>query len=1024
MSVDLDTDEFPVFFEAVHGYPPFPWQATLVCDLAKHGRWPDVLDLPTGAGKTAAIDAAVFHLALEADRGEARTAPLRIAFVVDRRLVVDDAFERAQKIAVALADPGAPAIVRRVAERLKRLAGPHRRPLVVAKLRGGAPREDDWAKTPCQPTVLCSTVDQVGSRLLFRGYGVSDRMKPIHAGLLGSDALILLDEAHLSEPFRQTAKDISGLDALHGPDPRPLRVALLTATPGADKPDEWRFGLNEMDLNTPRLSARINATKPAVFKEATDKGQAGDLAKQAMQLVTDLQAAGIAAPVVGVVANRIGRARDAYAAIANSAKGNVVTLIIGRARDVDREAIAASLDDIKTGYSPRPSVPRIIVATQTIEAGVDIDLDALVTDAASLDALRQRFGRLNRDGRPGLPAKAVVIAEKADRKPKKDGDPVYGAAIANTLAALWPTGQELVDFGSAALDRHLTEKGLIGDAVLPLLAEKPDAPVLMPAYVDLWNHTAPIPACDPEPGLFLHGPKREPAAVQVVWRADVADLIRDLAHPQLRELMRIMPPRAAETLELPVYAAKAWLAKKPTDLADVAERVPEIEGADAGQPVFRWRGGDDERSVVIDASALRAGDLIVVPSAYGGCDQYGWNPKSEGGTPDVAEAAAEPYAGRRFVVRIAPGLIRQALAKEQPHMVSEALDEVARRIADRVETALHDLGDRPTARETAETLKPIVPDSIAENLTRLLKTGQGLERPSFPYNSDISEDRRPGVVIVAARGLLLPDSDPTGTSLAGNASTEDDAAGSFVGKALSLVEHSRDVEHFAAAFAQRAGLPTQLAADLALAGWLHDAGKADPRFQALLSADRGFFAREEVASHGTDSVLAKSAKGASPPGAWERAGLPPGWRHEALSVRLALENPRLQTAHDRALVLWLVGTHHGLGRPFFDFRDPVSDGDQRALVDLARVPGLSDLDLRHGIGPERLGFAFPEDKTFAPSERDREDLRGLDWHTLFRNLRRRYGAWRLALLEATLRLADHRASEAAQDGNADGEEAA
>ena len=59
------------------------------------GHWPDVLDLPTGAGKTAALDIAMFHLALEAAKRQARRAPVRIAFIVDRRLIVDDAFARA-----------------------------------------------------------------------------------------------------------------------------------------------------------------------------------------------------------------------------------------------------------------------------------------------------------------------------------------------------------------------------------------------------------------------------------------------------------------------------------------------------------------------------------------------------------------------------------------------------------------------------------------------------------------------------------------------------------------------------------------------------------------------------------------------------------------------------------------------------------------------------------------------------------------------------------------------------------------
>ena len=260
----LAPGDFAAFFGEVHGHAPFPWQRVLLERVAAEGVWPDKLDLPTGAGKTAAIDVAVFHLALEASRGAARLAPVRIVFVVDRRLVVDDAFERARRIERAIREPTGPATVA-VAEALRALAlaGP---PLLARRLRGGIPREDDWARTPSQPTVLCSTVDQVGSRLLFRGYGLSDSMKPVHAGLIGSDCLLLLDEAHLSEPFRQTLGWVQRYRSTawrESTSAAPWGVALLTATPGAD--GGARFSLDQdphdLDSKHPVLQRRLLARK-------------------------------------------------------------------------------------------------------------------------------------------------------------------------------------------------------------------------------------------------------------------------------------------------------------------------------------------------------------------------------------------------------------------------------------------------------------------------------------------------------------------------------------------------------------------------------------------------------------------------------------------------------------------------------------------------------------------------------------------------------------------------------------------
>jgi CRISPR-associated endonuclease/helicase Cas3 len=200
---------------------------------------------------------------------------------------------------------------------------------------------------------------------------------------------------------------------------------------------------------------------------------------------------------------------------------------------------------------------------------------------------------------------------------------------------------------------------------------------------------------------------------------------------------------------------------------------------------------------------------------------------------------------------------------------------------------------------------------------------------------------------------------------------------------VTLMRHCRDVRAWAEGFAICAGLQAQLA-DVSLAAYLHDPGKADPRFQAFLAGGDPY---------GPDSTepLAKSGQARLAVGAWDRAGLPSNWRHEALSVRLAMIHPDFGHAYDPELVLWLIGTHHGYGRPLFPHAD---DKDAVPRSGLLKCFG-SDADLAPGHGPQSLAF----------------DFGGLDWAQTFERLKQRYGIWGLARLEAFVRLADHRASE-------------
>lgn len=996
--------DFGAFFQEVNGYEPFPWQRRLLERLAEQGEWPSVLDLPTGSGKTAAMDIAVFHLALEADHGTARKAPVRIAFVVDRRLVVDDAFARAEALAKALELPRGP-LTGRVAERLIALSGDaseskSRRPLIVRRLRGGIPREDDWARTPSQPTILCSTVDQIGSRLLFRGYGVSDSMKPVHAGLIGSDCLILLDEAHLAEPFRQTLNWVAryrGEDWREAKNASPWGVALLTATPG-DKACA-SFVLEDDDKRHPVLKRRLDASKPACLVDSTkpkgetaevedDDAEGGDraLIRRVSAIVAEVRRAlkhfessfnGVATPAIGVVVNRVARARavhsrlcEEFRAATESGAMDIPILMIGPARPVDRNELADALQPIRTkswadGEKRALDKPIIVVSTQCIEAGVDIDLDAIVTEAAALDALRQRFGRLNRAGRDVVPY-AAIVATKADLSPR-NVDPVYGHAIKHTWdclidAAAKKNGELVIDFGLSAFDVSTS---------VEVLSPKPNAPVLMPAHLDLLSQTSPMPVADPEVALYLHGPNRQPDSISVVWRADIDPNEGSNDDVQrIRRLLTLVPPRSLEAIELPLWAVRNWLedAEVADALADTAVDAPEEERArlpDRGRRVFLWKG-DDDRSRWVDPGTIRAGDAIVVPTRYGGVDKFGWDPNSKEVACDVARDAANLFKGRRFAIRVASDLIGD-VAK------GTLADALASTESGKWQDVRASLLDLPLPAEVREDLDALLEANRPNSVVSYLDV----------YGTD---DGRPrGVIFVAPFGIRNSPEKEDGLPN----STEDITNGSLLGFSQTLVQHSCDVELKAGQFAKASGLSDERVRDLKLAGFLHDFGKADPRFQRWLHYGDPLGSDPDEPGE----VLAKSGR-PLPPVARTLSGLPENWRHEAFSVRLASHVERFADAKDPELVLWLVGVHHGYGRPFFPHIDPL-DAEERELPAMLGLPQK----LPFGPGPQSLAF----------------DWIGLDWAMLFERLKARYGVWGLAHMEAILRLADHRASEDAKE---------
>ena len=477
----------------------------------------------------------------------------------------------------------------------------------------------------------------------------------------------------------------------------------------------------------------------------------------------------------------------------------------------------------------------------------------------------------------------------------------------------------------------------------------------MPAYVDLWSQTSPPPAADPEVDLFLHGTERSSPEVSIVWRSDItaADLEDGGRADKLEGILELVPPRSAEMIEVPIWAAAAWLRRwntaRAARLADVAEREDdlEVEASATNRPAFRWAGADDPRTGLVSAGDLHVGDVLVVPAEYGGCDKHGWAPASREPVTDVADKAAWPYHGRRYAVRITPNVEHwERLSAVLAGTDEPSLDELLAALP--VDDASVD-----------ENLEPTPEDGRARrNIRKALEALQGARgRPVFRYPYGLPSY---GAILVARHGLKDA---PRGYQPV----TEDEEASRTASRPITLADHTVGVVTRVEQFTEALRFDEHLADDLRLAAILHDTGKADERFQLLL-AGSDWWNRPD------GRVLAKSGR-SSPRGAWERAGLPTGWRHEARSVRMASADQRFEAARDPYLVLWLIGTHHGHGRPFFHFVDPLDDQ-----------------------GPQSLGYSFG----------------GRDWATLFDKLRRHYGVWRLAWLEAILRLADHRASEDAE----------
>lgn len=204
-----------------------------------------------------------------AARALGASVPRRLVYVVDRRAVVDQATEVAESLRAWVAkEPQVAAAL-----------GLEGRPLPISTLRGQHIDNRQWLEDPSSTAIVIGTVDMVGSRVLFSGYGVSSKMRPYHAGLLGADTLVVLDEAHLVPAFEDLLRQVEGGADSFGPKETSLRALvppfrLLSLSATGRQIDTTTLTLSDDDRSHPIVKKRLAAMKALSIVELANVKEA------------------------------------------------------------------------------------------------------------------------------------------------------------------------------------------------------------------------------------------------------------------------------------------------------------------------------------------------------------------------------------------------------------------------------------------------------------------------------------------------------------------------------------------------------------------------------------------------------------------------------------------------------------------------------------------------------------------------------------------------------------------------------
>lgn len=529
-------------FALLTGNKPFPWQRALYERLVV-GDFPKACDLPTGLGKTTVI--ALWLLALVKNP----KLPRRLVYVVNRRTVVDQSTAEAERLREQLVTPDAKAL-RDALDGMAAVKAEH--PLAISTLRGEFADNAAWRRDPSRPAIIVGTVDMIGSRLLFSGYGCGFKSKPLHAGFLGQDALLVHDEAHLEPAFQSLLTELAA-EQQRANEPRPLKVLALSAT-GREQPD---FTLTDADLRHDVVQERLQAKKGLQLHLIDDRKELPDrIAAKAAELDGK----------VIVFLSSVDHAEKCAQTLRKAKKDAVVTLT-GTMRGAERDGLVKN--PVFARFLPRPGKDVklkdgtvFLVATSAGEVGIDLSADHLVSDLPPFDALAQRLGRVNRYGEGDAQVHVYCEKLKEPPKPKADGDEEdedddkpgkrkdeYDHARFFTkelLGELPVRDDERRDVSPAAL------RTLPRDARIKASTPQPDIHHVDALLFDRWSYTTITEPLSGRPQVaeWLHGVAEwEPPRTTLAWRREVAWLTSEhLGRESLDDFLDDYPLRSRETL--------------------------------------------------------------------------------------------------------------------------------------------------------------------------------------------------------------------------------------------------------------------------------------------------------------------------------------------------------------------------------------------------------------------------------------------------------------------------------------------